>query len=109
MNTLTYKGYTAKIEFDERDDIFVGRILGITDIICFHADNVADMKSEFALSVDEYIAACQRQGKEPQKPVSGRLMLRVSPEIHRAALMKAQATGKSLNQWAVETLSNAVF
>ncbi|MBQ9619412.1 MAG: hypothetical protein IJR44_02865 [Neisseriaceae bacterium] len=48
MNTLTYKGYTAKIEFDERDDIFVGRILGIDDIITFHADNVADMKSEFA-------------------------------------------------------------
>ena len=107
MNTLTYKGYAAKIEFDERDDIFVGRILGIDDIITFHADNVADMKSEFALSVDEYIASCERAGKEPQKPASGRLMLRVPPELHRAALIKAQASGKSLNQWAVETLANA--
>ncbi|MBP5789685.1 MAG: type II toxin-antitoxin system HicB family antitoxin [Neisseriaceae bacterium] len=109
MNTLTYKGYTAKIEFDERDDIFVGRILGISDIVCFHADNVAEMKAEFALSVDEYIAACERAGKQPQKPASGRLMLRIPPEVHRAALIKAQASGKSLNQWAADTLANAVY
>ncbi|MBQ9619413.1 MAG: type II toxin-antitoxin system HicB family antitoxin [Neisseriaceae bacterium] len=59
------------------------------------------------LSVDEYIASCERVGKEPQKPASGRLMLRVPPELHRAALIKAQASGKSLNQWAVETLAKA--
>ncbi|MBP3194666.1 MAG: type II toxin-antitoxin system HicB family antitoxin [Cardiobacteriaceae bacterium] len=108
MNTLTYKGYTAKIEFDERDDIFVGRILGISDIVCFHADNVADMKAEFVLSVDEYIAACERAGKQAQEPVSGRVMLRITPELHRAAINKAQAAGKSLNQWVSETLSNAI-
>lgn len=28
MNTMTHKGYTARIEFDERDNIFVGRVLG---------------------------------------------------------------------------------
>jgi predicted HicB family RNase H-like nuclease len=44
MNTLTYKGYTAKIEFDERDNILIGRLLGINDIIAFHADNVTDTR-----------------------------------------------------------------
>jgi predicted HicB family RNase H-like nuclease len=31
MNTMNYKGYTARIDFDERDDIFVGRVLGVRD------------------------------------------------------------------------------
>jgi len=43
MNTLTYKGYTARIDFDDRDNSLVGRLLGIQDIIGFHADNVADL------------------------------------------------------------------
>jgi predicted HicB family RNase H-like nuclease len=34
-------------------------------------------------------------------------MLRVSPEIHGAALVAAQAAGKSLNQWAGEVLQEA--
>ena len=34
-NGMKYKGYTARIDFDDRDDIFVGRILGIDGIISF--------------------------------------------------------------------------
>ena len=32
-NSMTYKGYTARIDFDDRDNIFVGRVLGIEDVI----------------------------------------------------------------------------
>ena len=41
-------------------------------------------------------------GREPQKPASGRLMLRVPPEVHAAAVRAATGHGKSLNQWAAE-------
>jgi predicted HicB family RNase H-like nuclease len=109
MNKLTYKGYTARIDFDERDNIFVGRLLGIKDVIAFHADNVADLKSAFEESVDDYLEACAAIGKSPEKAVSGKLLLRLPPEIHAAAQIKAQSLGKSLNQWASETLSNAVM
>lgn len=68
-NGMKYKGYTARIDFDDRDDIFVGRILGIDGIISFHADTVADLKREFEGAVDHYLASCQQLGKEPQKPV----------------------------------------
>lgn len=47
MHKLTYRGYTARVEFDERDDIFVGRVLGIRAIIGFHGDTVAALKAEF--------------------------------------------------------------
>ncbi len=109
MNKLTYKGYTARIDFDERDNIFICRLLDIKDVIAFHADNVADLKSAFEESVDDYLEACAAIGKSPDKTVSGKVLLRLSPEIHAAAQIKAQSLGKSLNQWASETLSNAVM
>jgi len=108
MNTLTYKGYTARIDFDDRDNCLVGRLLGIQDVIGFHAENVADLHAAFEEAVDDYLEACEKIGKSPDKPVSGKLLLRVPPELHAAALIKAQGVGKSLNQWAIEALSREV-
>jgi predicted HicB family RNase H-like nuclease len=108
MNTMTYQAYTARVEFDERDNIFVGRVLGLRSIISFHGQTVKQLRSEFVAAVDDYLADCEEQGISPEKPASGKLLLRVPPEIHSKALIKAQATGKSLNQWATEALERAV-
>jgi predicted HicB family RNase H-like nuclease len=107
MNALTYKGYTARIEFDDRDNILVGRLLGIRDIVSFHADNVPELRAAFEESVDDYINTCAKLGKSAEKPASGKLMLRVPPEVHSAALVAAQAAGTSLNQWAAKVLAEA--
>lgn len=108
MNTMTYKGYTARVEYDDRDHIFVGRILGIRSIISFHGETVAELKAEFERAVKDYLADCKLEGVHPEKPASGKLLLRVPPEVHGRALVAAQAAGKSLNQWATEVLRNAV-
>lgn len=107
MNTLTYQGYTARIEFDDRDNLLVGRLLGIKDLVGFHADNVADLRLAFEEAVDDYLEACEKVGKSPEKPYSGKLMLRVPPEVHAHAALMAEVHGKSLNQWAAEVLGNA--
>jgi len=107
MNAMTYKGYTARIEYDDADRIFVGRLAGIRDIVGFHASTVDALQAAFRESVDDYVQACAKLGQPPQKPASGRLMLRVAPEIHSAALIAAQASGKSLNQWAANVLQSA--
>lgn len=107
MNTMTHKGYTARIEFDERDEIFVGRILGIRSMISFHGDTVAQLRSQFETAVEDFLDECKQLGVKPEKPASGKLLLRVPPEVHGAALVAAQASGKSLNQWAAEVLKNA--
>jgi predicted HicB family RNase H-like nuclease len=107
MNAMNYNGYTAKIEFDERDNIFVGRLLGMRTMISFHGETVVELRQAFEAAVDEFLADCAEQGVKPEKPASGKLMLRVSPEIHGAALVAAQASGKSLNQWASEVLQEA--
>lgn len=107
MNTMTHKGYTARIEFDERDSIFVGRVLGLHAIISFHGETVAELRSAFDASIEDFLRDCKEQGLRPEKPASGKLMLRVPPEVHGAALIAAQAAGKSLNQWATEVLEEA--
>ena len=107
MNTMKYKGYTARIEFDERDNIFVGRILGLRAMISFHGETVKRLRAQFVTAVEEFLKDCKERGVRPEKPASGKLMLRVPPEVHGAALVAAQAAGKSLNQWATEVLEEA--
>lgn len=109
MNTMTYKGYTARIEFDERDNIFIGRVLGLRSIISFHGETVAELRQAMADAIDDFLLDCEERGVKPEKPASGKLMLRVSPEVHGAALVAAQAAGKSLNQWATEVIQEAAY
>ncbi|MDP3960542.1 MAG: type II toxin-antitoxin system HicB family antitoxin [Pseudorhodobacter sp.] len=106
-NTMTYKGYAARIEYDDEDGIFAGRIAGIRDRVSFHADTVEGLREAFHEAVEDYIETCARIGKEPQKPYSGQVMFRVSPEVHRRAAVAAELSGKSLNQWAEEVLGRA--
>lgn len=108
MNSvMTYRGYVARIEYDDNDKIFVGRIAGIRDIVSFHGESVAELERAFHESVDDYLDACAKLGQSPDKPASGKLMLRVPPEVHRAALIAAEASGTSLNQWAAKVLADA--
>ena len=106
-STMSYKGQTARIEFDARDNTLVGRLVGITDVVSFHAESVAELRAAFEEAVDDYLDTCRQIGKPPQQPASGRLMLRVPPEVHGAALIAAQAAGTSLNQWAAKALAEA--
>lgn len=107
-NVMTYKGYSARIEYDDEDSILFGQIAGIRDGVGFHADTVEGLRAAFHEAVDDYLETCARVGKEPQRPYSGKVMFRVSPELHRKAAMAAELAGKSLNQWAEEALARAV-
>ena len=106
-NAMTYKGYSARIEYDDEDGIFIGRLAGIRDGVGFHADTVADLREAFHEAVEDYLETCARLGKDPQRAYSGQMMFRVSPETHRKAALAAELAGKSLNQWAEEVLGKA--
>jgi len=107
MSAMTYKGYAARIEYSDEDGCFIGHIAGIKDIVGFHAESVKELRAAFERAVEDYLATCEKCGREPQKPYSGKLMLRVPPEVHARAAMMAEAHGMSLNQWAAEVLSRA--
>lgn len=106
-NTMHYKGYAARIDYDDDDGIFTGRIAGIRDRVGFHADTVEGLREAFHEAVEDYLETCASLGKEPQKAYSGQMMFRVSPELHRRAAIAAELAGKSLNQWGEEVLDLA--
>ncbi len=107
MNMMTHKNYHARVEFDAEDEIFIGHIIGINDIIGFHAEKVADLKLAFHEAIDDYLATCAKTGKKPEKSYSGKMMFRVAPEVHANASIAAELSGKSLNQWAENVLDEA--
>ncbi|WP_197978098.1 type II toxin-antitoxin system HicB family antitoxin [Rhizobium sp. CFBP 8752] len=104
---MTYKGYSARIDYDDEDGILFGQIAGIRDGVGFHADNVDGLRNAFREAVDDYLETCARIGKDPQKPYSGKVMFRIDPEVHARAARAAELSGKSLNEWAGEVLAKA--
>ncbi|PQJ95387.1 type II toxin-antitoxin system HicB family antitoxin [Chromatium okenii] len=102
MNTMIYRGYTAHVEYDERDQILFGRVLGIKAIIGFHGETVAELRQDFENAIDFMIEDCHKNGKNPEQPVDGKIMLDVPPEVHGAVLVAVQTAGTSLNQWAAK-------
>jgi predicted HicB family RNase H-like nuclease len=94
---LEYKGYFGTVEADQ--GTFVGRVAGLRDVITFEGSTFAEVEKAFRDSVDDYLDFCAKRGEQPDRPYSGKIPLRVSPEIHRRAALRAQAEGVSLNQW----------
>ena len=104
---MSYKGFGARIDYEDEDGLFVGRVAGINDVVGFHADTVAGLRAAFREAVDDYVRTCEIAGKRAEKTFSGNLMLRVEPEVHARAVLAAELSGKSLNQWGEEVLRSA--
>jgi predicted HicB family RNase H-like nuclease len=101
---LKYKGYTGYVEFDDEAGIFHGEVLDLRDVITFQGKSVEEIEQAFRESVNDYLEFCEERREEPDKPFSGRLMLRLPPHLHRKAYVSARREGKSLNQWIAEKL-----
>ncbi len=108
MNAMNYKGYIARIEYSDEDGCFVGHLAGVRDVVGFHGESVSELKAAFEEAVDDYLATCKKLKRPPQRPYSGKVMLRIDPSIHAQAAMQAEAQGKSLNAWAQEALQKAI-
>jgi predicted HicB family RNase H-like nuclease len=70
----------------------------MNDVVGFHGESMANLRAAFREAVDDYLATCEKLNRPPQKPYSGKLMLRVPPEVHAAVAMAAEVSGKSINQ-----------
>ena len=104
---MACKGYTRSMTFDADDKIIVGQVLDIDTIISLHGSSVAEFEAAFQAAVDGYTAACAQLGSAPEKPASGKMMLRIAPAVHAAALKAAARNGVSWNKWAEQALGAA--
>jgi predicted HicB family RNase H-like nuclease len=102
---LEYKGYMGTVEAE--DGVFGGRVAGLRDVITFEGTTFAEVEQAFRDSIDDYLAFCAQRGERADRPYSGRIPLRLSPETHRRAAMRAQSEGLSLNQWIARRIESA--
>ncbi len=104
---MNYKGYAGQIEIDEEANILFGRVLDIRDVITFKGETIAEAKQAFQDSVDDYLDFCRELNQEPDKPFSGKLPFRTTPDHHRKLFLAATKAGKSINAWMDEVLITA--
>jgi predicted HicB family RNase H-like nuclease len=95
---MYYKGYHAKIEYEDDDKAFHGMVIGIRDVVHFQATSVDELEKAFHESVEEYVSFCKSMNKKPEKAYSGRLVFRTTPDLHRRLATTAEMKGKSINQ-----------
>jgi predicted HicB family RNase H-like nuclease len=105
---MEYKGYIGKIEIDEDAGILYGEIINVRDVITFEGTNVDEVQKAFRESVDDYLEFCAQRGETPEKPFSGKFVVRLPTELHRKAYIQAKLADKSLNSWVTEVLQTVL-
>ena len=106
---MKYKGYEALVSLDDEQGIFHGEVINIRDVITFQGQSVSELKQAFIESVEDYLEFCAQRGEQPEKPFSGRFVVRIDPELHKQIYIKAKQEGKSLNTWVSEKLSSGMM
>ena len=101
---MTYKGYEARVELDDEAGVLHGEVINTRDVITFQGASVKELEAAFHDSVEDYLEFCAARGEDPEKPFSGRILVRVPPDVHRQIMTEARRQGKSLNSFVVEKL-----
>ncbi len=105
---MEYKGYHAKVEFDEGANIFHGEVINLRDVVTFEGETVDQLRQAFQDSVDDYFEFCAQRGEDPEKPYSGKFVVRVEPELHKSLAIEARKRGVSINALVGEALSKTI-
>jgi predicted HicB family RNase H-like nuclease len=97
---MKYKGYTGRItSVDERLGLLHGEVVGLTDVVTFEGKSAEELVQAFHDSVDDYLEFCAERAEEPEKPCSGKFLVRITPGMHRKAVLAARKAKESLNAW----------
>lgn len=104
---MTYKGYYGVVQYDDEAKIFHGEVINTRTVITFQGTTVDEIETAFKDSVDDYLDWCKERNKDPEKPFSGKFVLRLSPDLHRELNLKAKMSNTSLNSFIVQTLEKA--
>lgn len=102
---MKYKDYESIVTFDEDARLFHGEVINIRDVITFQGTDVDQLEIAFHASVDDYLDFCASRGEHPDKPFSGKLIVRITPELHREVSLKAKKERVSVNHLIAEALT----
>lgn len=105
---MEYKGYIGKVEIDEEAGILHGEVINVRDVITFEGTSVDEVQQAFRESIDDYLDFCAQRNEAPEKPFSGKFVIRLPAELHRKVYIQAKLEDKSLNRWVTEVLQDAL-
>ena len=94
---MKYKGYHGAAHVDVEAGVIRGHVIDVNDTITFQGRSVEEAKTAFHESVDDYLEFCASLGRAPEKPFSGRILIRVRPETHHMLTLIAKGDGVSVN------------
>ena len=106
--------YLKLVEWSEEDRCYIGSAPPLIGPCCHGADE-ADVFRQLCRIVDEWIAIHEQDGRAlpdpvvpPEKKFSGRFVLRIDPQLHKALAICSVKEGKSLNAYLTERLMEVV-
>ena len=107
MDYLEYKGYKGSVEYSKEDNCLFGKVQGMSKaLILYEGQTLDELRQDFEAGVDSYIEGCRADGVEPAKPYSGRLILRMSSELHSRMAAFVAASGTTINDFINKAIKN---
>ena len=107
-NVLEYRGYYGAVEYSATDNIFFGKVIGVSSLISFEGDSVQSLREDFEGAIDDYLEMCTEKGIEPEKAYKGSFNVRVSPELHKKLAIYSTSRGKTLNATVEDAIKSYV-
>lgn len=107
MDLLEYKGYHGTVEYSAEDECLIGQVIDINGTIGYHGSSLEEIQSDFEGAVQAYLDACEAEGIDPQKPFSGKTVVRMGADLHKTVALRAAEAHTSLNAYIVSRLQEA--
>ena len=107
-NTMEYKGYVGSVEFSEEDGLFYGKVMGIRALISYEGVTAKELVADFHGAVEDYLALCEAENREPERAYKGSFNVRISPELHKQAAICAASRQISLNSFVEGAMRQAL-
>jgi predicted HicB family RNase H-like nuclease len=108
MTQLEHRGYVGTAEISEADGVFHGKLAHLRDLVTYESTTAKGLAKAFRDAVDDYLADCAEEGREPDRPFKGQFNVRTKPDLHRAYAGLAEARGQSLNEIITDALESAL-
>ena len=108
INVMKIEGYDAVINYDPEIEMFRGEFINLNGGADFYASDIEGLHKEGRLSLNMFLEMCRKDGVTPKKDYSGKFNVRIGPELHESLVLKSAATGKSINQLVVDSISSSV-
>jgi len=105
--------YIKLVEWSEEDQCYIGSSPGFIGSCC-HGDDETKVYKELCKIVEEWVDIHQQDDLPlpesfADKTFSGKFVIRVGQDLHKALVIKASKSGDSLNNYCTNRLRNSII